>query len=220
MFDSMSDISGGITLFGATGGTGRQILQQACEAGHEVTAVVRDPARLDWTHPRLTVLRADVMDPTAIAPAIRGSAAVVSALGSRAGRVPTTVCADSATSIITAMRAEGVRRLVVLSAGVVTTDGDGPFSRFLLKPILGKVLEHTAADKRRMEEIVRASGLEWTIVRPARLTDQPASGTYRTAIDRNVRGGLRTSRADLADYVLRSLTDPAAPTGAAISIAS
>lgn len=81
------------------------------------------------------------------------------------------------------------------------------------------MFEHATADKRRMEDVVRASGLDWTIVRPPRLTDGPRTGTYRTATDRNVRGGLRLSRADLADYVLRCLTDRG-PTRAAISIAN
>lgn len=206
-----------ITLFGATGGTGRQILQQACDAGHEITAVVREPTRLTWSHPHLNVQQADVMDPLAIAPIIAGSDAVVSALGSRAGRVPTTICTDGAATIAKAMHAEGVRRLVIVSAGVVTTDGDGPLTRLILKPILDKLLMHTTADKRRMETIIRASGLDWTIVRPPRLSDGPRTGTYRTAIDRNVRGGIRVSRADLADCVLRCLTDHA-PINAAISI--
>lgn len=206
-----------ITLFGATGGTGRQILQQACDAGHVITAVVREPTRLTWSHPHLNVQQADVMDPVAIASIIAGSDAVVSALGSRAGRVPTTICTDSAASIAKAMHTEGVRRLVMVSAGVVTTDGDGPLTRLILKPILDKLLMHTTADKRRMETIIRASGLDWTIVRPPRLSDGPRTGTYRTAIDRNVRGGIRVSRADLADCVLRCLTDHA-PINAAISI--
>jgi len=197
-----------ITLFGATGGTGLQIAQQACQAGHQVTAVVRDPARLAIDHTELTVVRADVMDPAAVAEAIHGRDAVVSALGSRAGRVPTSICTDGATSIIKSMQAEGVRRLVVLSAGVVTTDGDGPLTRLLLKPLLGRLLAHTTIDKRHMEAVVRASGLDWTIVRPPRLTDTPRTGTYRTAADRNVAGGLRISRADLADCVLRCLANP------------
>lgn len=206
-----------IALFGATGGAGRQIIRQACDAGHEVTAVVRDPARLTASHPHLTVLRADVMDPTAIGSAISGRDAVVSALGSRDGRVPTTVCTDSAASIIQAMRAEGVRRLVVVSAGTLTTDGDGPLTRLVLKPMLGNLLKHTIADKRRMEEVVRASGLEWTIVRPPMLTNGPRTGAYRSAIDRNVRGAMRASRADLADCILRCLAAHE-PLNAAISI--
>jgi putative NADH-flavin reductase len=206
-----------IALFGATGGTGRQIIRQACDAGHEVTAVVRDPARLTESHPHLTALQADVIDPGAIGPAINGRDAVVSALGSRDGRVPTTICTDSATSIIQAMHTEGVRRLVVVSAGTLTTDGDGPLTRLVLKPMLGNLLKHTIADKRRMEEVVRASCLEWTIVRPPMLTNGPRTGAYRSAIDRNVRGGMRASRADLAHCILHCLADHE-PINAAISI--
>jgi putative NADH-flavin reductase len=208
-----------IALFGATGGTGRQIIRQACDAGHEVTAVVRDPARLTQSHPHLTVLRADVMDPAAIGPAISGRDAVVSALGSRDGRVPTTICTDSATSITQAMHTEGVQRLVVVSAGTLTTDGDKPLTRLILKPVLGTVFKHTIADKRRMEDLIRASGLEWTIVRPPRLTNGPRTGAYRSAINRNVRGATRVSRADLADCILHCLAQHD-PLHAAISIAN
>ncbi|GII30391.1 NAD(P)-dependent oxidoreductase [Planotetraspora mira] len=206
-----------ITLFGATGGTGGQVIRQACDAGHEVTAVVRDPARLTESHPHLTVLQADVMDPAAIGSAIDGRDAVVSALGSRDGRVPTTVCTDSTLSIIKAMHTEGVRRLVVVSAGTLTTNGDGPLTRLILKPMLGKVLKHTIADKRRMEDVIRASDLEWTIVRPPMLTNGPRTAAYRSAVDRNVRGGMRISRADLADCILRCLVNHD-PINAAISL--
>jgi putative NADH-flavin reductase len=207
-----------IALFGATGGTGQQIIRQACDAGHDVTAVVRDPARLTQSHPLLTVLPADVLDPAAIGPAVSGTDAVVSALGSRDGRAPTTFCADSAASVIRAMRAEGVRRLVVVSAGTLPTEGDGPVTRLILKPMLSALLlKHTIADKRQMEAIVGASGLEWTIVRPPMLTDGPRTGKYRSAVDRNVRGGMRISRADLADCVLRCLARHE-PIHAAISI--
>jgi putative NADH-flavin reductase len=206
-----------ITLFGATGGTGRQFIRHACAAGHEVTAVVRDPDRLTEPHPGLRVVQADVMDPAAIESAVADRDAVVSAVGSRAGRVPTTVCGDSAQSIVTAMQRAGVRRLVVVSAGTLTTEGDGPMMRLVMKPLVRKLFQDTIVDKRRMEEIVRASGLEWTIVRPPRLTDGPRTGTYRTATDRNVRGALRVSRADVADCILRCLTDHA-PVNAAISI--
>jgi putative NADH-flavin reductase len=207
-----------ITVFGATGGTGQQLLDQACAAGHEVTAVVRDPSRLTHPHPQLTVVSADVMDPAAIGPAIAGREAVVSTIGSRDRRAPSTVCADSAVSIIQAMKAQGVRRLVVVSAsGMHIDDGDGPLTRLVAKPILRTVLKHPFADMRRMEDLVRASGLEWTILCPPMLTDGPRTGTYRSAVDHNVRGGIRVSRADLADSILRCLADNAALT-AAISI--
>jgi putative NADH-flavin reductase len=206
-----------IALFGATGGTGRAVIEAAREGGHEVTAVVRDPSRLPASPPQLQVCTADVLDPAAILPAIAGCDAVVSAIGSRAGRVPTTLCTDSATSIVAAMRSAGVTRLVVVSAGTLTTAGDGTLMRLVLKPLVRHLFADTITDKRGMEAVVRASGLAWTIVRPPRLTDGPRTGAYRTAVERNVRGALRISRADLADCILSSLTDPRA-LDAAISI--
>lgn len=194
-----------ITVFGATGGTGRQLVQQALDAGHEVTAVVRRPG--EFAGGKATEITADVMDPAAIAPAIQGRDAVFSALGSR-HNAPTSVCTDGITSIIAAMRAEDVRRLVVVSAAGIHTEGDDAFTRLVLKPLVQRALRHPFADQTRMEDIVRASGLDWTILIPPRLTDKPRTGTYRTARDRTVPRGFRVSRADVADCALRSLTDP------------
>ncbi|MBV2366420.1 NAD(P)-dependent oxidoreductase [Streptomonospora nanhaiensis] len=192
------------TLFGATGGVGAQFARQACEAGHGVTAVVRDPARMAYTHPDLAVTRADVMDPEAIGPLIAGRDAVVSALGHR-GPGPATVCAQSARSITAAMAAYDVRRLVVVSAAGMFTDGDGPFTRFVVKPILQRVLRENFADMSAMEQIVQASSLDWTIVRPPQLLDRPRTGTYRTSLDTTVPRGMRVARADVADLMLRTL---------------
>ena len=208
-----------ITVFGATGGTGAQVVRQACAAGHDVTAVVRDPARLSFQAPALQVVQADVMDPAAIAPAVAGRDAVVSAIGSRQGRSPTTVCADSARAIIAAMGQQGTRRLVVVSnSGMHTDDQDGAFVRTVVKPLLGRVLKHAYADMRRMEELVRASDLDWTIVRPPRLTNAAPTNTYRTAVNKNIPGGSVIARADLAAQILRCLTDPTT-IRAAVSVA-
>jgi len=197
-----------LTIFGATGGTGSHVVQQACADGHDVIAVVRNPARLAADRPNLTVLQANLMDPAAIAAAVAGCDAVISAVGSRDGRAPTSVCTDSAAAIVAAMREHGTRRLVVVSnSGMHIDEADGPVSRFAVKPILGRVLKHSFADMRRMEELVRASGLAWTIVRPPMLTKGPRTGRYRTAINHNVRGGNRVSRADLAVQLLRCLSD-------------
>jgi putative NADH-flavin reductase len=195
-----------ITLFGATGGAGKHIFEQACAAGHQVTAVVRDRARLTHTHPELTVVEADVMDAAAIGAHVAGRDAVVSAIGSRDTK-PTTVQADSTTSILKAMADAAVRRFLVVSNSGMVTDGDGPVSKYVVKPILWRFLRNPWTDMGHMEEVVRASGLDWTIIRPPMLTDGPRTGRYRTAVDRNVRGGNRVSRADLADCLLRSLPD-------------
>jgi putative NADH-flavin reductase len=218
-----------LVVFGATGGTGRHVVRQALDAGHHVTAVVRDPARLPHAgHGRLETVVADVLDPEAIAASVSGRDAVVSALGPRPGGTgsgtggtgtgpggtgtdPSTgsVCSDGARAIITAMRATGVRRLIVVTAsGHIVDQGDGPASRFLVKPLLRRFLREGFADFARTDEAVRASGLDWTIMRPPRLTDGERRA-YRTATDVNVRGGITIARADLADAILAVLNDPA-----------
>lgn len=197
-----------ITLFGATGGTGRQFLAQARDAGHDITAIVRDPSALT-TGPHLSVATADVMDPAAIGPHIAGQDAVVTAIGPRGTRGPVTVQSESTASIIAAMRANRIRRLVAVSNSGMITTGDGPLTRWLAKPILRRLFGPGWADMGRMEDIVRASDLDWTILRPPMLTNSGRTGTYRTATERNVRGGIRLSRADLADGILRALDDPA-----------
>jgi putative NADH-flavin reductase len=200
-----------LTIFGATGATGTSLTRLAVAAGHEVTAVVRDAARLTVpAHPRLRIVTADVMNPAAIIPAVTGADAVLSALGPR-GTGPTTVIQDSSAAIIAAMREAGARRLVTLSGSIVSDAGEGPIMSYLVKPVMRRtILRHVCADMRRGEEAVRASGLDWTIVRPPGLTDKPATGAYRTAIDRNLRRGLTISRADLAACMLTLIDDPAA----------
>lgn len=208
-----------LTVFGATGGTGMQLVRQALAADHGVVAVVRDPARLPVeSHPSLRVVRADVMDPAAIVPALADSDAVVSALGSRTGRAPTTVCTDGSRSIVQAMGKTDVRRLVVVSASGPFVEGDGPLMRRVAKPILQRVLRHTFADLLGMEQEVRGSDLDWTVIRPPMLTDGAHTGRYRTVVGRNVRGGTRISRADLAECI-RVLLDDSASIRAAVSIA-
>lgn len=198
-----------LTVFGATGGTGVEVVGQALAAGHEVTAVVRDPSRLPADlRERADVLRADVMDPADIGPAVKGRDAVVDALGPR-GRGPTTVCTDGIHSIAAACEAAGVRRVLMVSAGGLATDaGDGPFTRYVVKPlIVQRILRHQFADMSEAESVLRGTGLDWTIVRPPQLLDKPGKGTYRRAIDLNVRRGLQIPRADLATAILDHVDD-------------
>ncbi|NIH85971.1 NAD(P)-dependent oxidoreductase [Amycolatopsis granulosa] len=198
-----------LTVFGATGGTGAHVVRQALTAGHQVTAVVRDPARLDVPgQPRLEVVPADVLDPDALVPAISGREAVVSALGPR-GRGPSVICRDGTSSIMTAMQTAGVRRLVVVSNSGMHREGDGWFTRLVFKPVLIRILRESYADMGEMERRVTASGLDWTIVRPPKLSDGPHTGRIASETRGNVRGSFTISRADLADYILRAVADPA-----------
>jgi putative NADH-flavin reductase len=194
-----------ITVFGATGGTGVEIVRQGLQAGHTVTAVVRSAADFPAG---VEVVRADVMDPAAIEPAVTGRDAVISALGHRPG-ADEPVCAPGAESIIRAMRATGTRRLVVITAaGHVTDPHDDFLTAKIAKPILWRFLRASFTDFVATEEIVTASGLDWTIMRPPRLTNG-GHKPYRSAIDHVVRRGGSISRTDLATATLAAAADPA-----------
>lgn len=198
-----------ITVIGATGGTGSQVVRQALAAGHQVTAVVRNPAGLTVSGSGLQVIVADVRDANALTAAVTGRDAVISALGSR-GDGPHTIVGDGTAATLQAMTSAGVRRFVVISAsGMVTDAGDGLLIRTVVKPLLGRLLRAGFIDLRRMEEMVTGSDVDWTIVRPPRLTMGRLTGSYRTAVDRNVRRGMSLSRADLAHCALAACTDPA-----------
>jgi putative NADH-flavin reductase len=201
-----------LTVFGATGGTGTEVVRQALEAGHQVIAVVRDPARLtvpgDSTPggERFSVVTADVTDPEAIPAALEGSDAAVSALGHRRGD-SATICADGVGAILTAMEKAGVRRLVAVSAsGLFSEAGEPPLTKYVAKPLLQALLRSGKADAHRMEELVTESPADWTIMRPSRLLNQ-SRRPYRTNLDRYVSAQI--GRADLADAILKALDDPA-----------
>lgn len=199
-----------IAVFGATGRTGHHVVEQALGRGHTVTAVVRDAARFRHTkHDELEVTTTDILDAGTLAPAFAEQDAVVSAIGP-GEKGPTSVCADTIDVIIDAMAKADLDRLVVVSAAGMHTDGDGPFTKTVVKPILRRVLRHGFADMTAMEDKVFSSGVDWTIVRPPMLTDRPFTGRYRRAVGRNVRGGNRIPRADLAHAILDSVEDDTA----------
>jgi putative NADH-flavin reductase len=199
-----------LTIFGATGGTGTCLVEAALAAGHEVTAGVRDPARLAvLPHPLLRVVVCDVLDPASVTSAVAGADAVLSALGPR-GNGPTTISQDSVRSIVQAMQTSGVRRLMTVSGSIAADEGESPYLRYLIKPVVRRTfLRHVCADMRQAEAEVQASGLDWTIMRPPGLTSTPAKGSYRQAFDRNLPHGFRIPRADLAACMLALLGDPA-----------
>jgi putative NADH-flavin reductase len=194
-----------VTVFGATGRTGRELVRQALAKDHQVTAVVRDPARLQISDERLRVERADVFDPRSIEPAVRGSDAVVSALGGTSLK-PTDICESGVRAVIRAMNATGARRLAVVSNSAHTSaEGDSPLKRAANALLVRRILRNPFADLRRMEREIRASDVDWTIVRPPRLTDGAHTGRYRTTRNAHVAGGWTISRADVADCVLAVL---------------
>jgi len=113
-------------------------------------------------------------------------------------------------SIIQAMRTTGTRRLLQISGSIAADEGESPYLRYLIKPLARRTfLRHVCADMRRGEDQIRDTDLDWTIFRPPALTGKPATGAYRTAIDRNLPHGFTVSRADLAASMLATLSDPA-----------
>lgn len=193
-----------ITLIGATGTVGHHILEQALDAGHSVTALVRDPARLDVTHPALDVVAGDVSRSEDATRAVKGADAVVVALGAgRAGSIR-----EAGTRrVVEAMRQQGVDRLVCLST-IGAGDSRGNLDLFWKYLMFGLLLRKAYADHQRQEQVVTASGLDWTIVRPGAFTDGPRTGEYRHGFGTDASGlALKVSRADVADFVVRQLEE-------------
>ncbi|MFJ8249135.1 NAD(P)-dependent oxidoreductase [Streptomyces sp. NPDC094466] len=200
-----------ITVFGATGGVGREIVGQSLAAGHEVTVVVRDPDRLPERLDRAALHAAVRLDdPAAVRAAVAGRDAVLSGLGSR-GRKANGVAERLTGRILTAMEAEGVRRLVVVSAVPVGPEpADDPLVDRLMRKAVGAVLAELYADLTRMEAALDRSATDWTAVRPPKLTDGPRTGVYRQVVGGTPRSSRSISRADVAHAMLALVGDPAA----------
>ncbi|HEX8904129.1 MAG TPA: SDR family oxidoreductase [Longimicrobiaceae bacterium] len=193
-----------VVVFGATGGTGHELVRQALGHAHTVRAFVRNPDKLKVIHHRLEVVQGDVLDRKAVASAITGQDAVLSALGVD-DRKPNTVLSDGVRNILAAMKKQKVRRLLFVSSlGVGDTKGQlGPLYNWVLMPML---LKHTFADKEKAEELIRGSKLDWTIVRPGALKDGRVTAKYRSGPDAaKGRWFPKIARADVADFMLHAL---------------
>jgi nucleoside-diphosphate-sugar epimerase len=199
-----------LAIFGANGQTGRLATALALDAGHEVLAVTRRPREFPLTGPGLTVAEADVRDASAVRPIVARVDAVVSTLGVSFTREPVDTYSVGTANIVAAMQAAGTRRLVVVSstAAYPTRRSRAPLSLRLVEPIITRTIGKTVYDDvRRMESIVRDSGLDWTIVRPSGLFDLPESTDYVRGVVDPV--GAFTARIDLADYLLSLAADSA-----------
>ena len=195
-----------LAIVGATGPTGRELVQQALAAGHVVTAGVRSPKTANLpTNVRL--VEADVTRASSLAPLVTGQDAVLCALGSKISRKPTTLLSGGTKNLVGAMTSAGVRRLVCITGiGAGDSKGHGGFLYdHIIQPLL---LSEIYKDKTRQEEVIRRSGLEWTIVRPAMLTNGPATGKFREIIDISGVTAKKISRSDVAAYVLRAVAAP------------
>jgi biliverdin reductase / flavin reductase len=190
-----------LVIFGATGGTGRELLLQALDKGHQVTAIVRRPEAIPFNHAQLEVLAGDVLEPDSFASALHQQDAVISVVGMNSLK-PMTFYQQSAHNLVEQMEKAGVQRLVCLTSVGVLDKPVGPlWYIWLIKP----VLKHIYTDMRHMEQIVQKSSLAWTIVRPSRLFDGKRTGQYRVDSSGELAHANSISRADLANALLNQL---------------
>lgn len=195
-----------VVILGATGRTGRELVIQALELGHNVTAFVRDPLKLKIDHEKLAVVQGNMLDAASLENAIAGQDAVISALGSP-GLGKSTDLSEGTANIIRVMDKTGVKRLIFESTiGIDDSEDHAPWlARKFFFPV---VLKNVFADKEMQERYIKASDLDWTIVRPARLTNGKRTGKYRVDKEINENAVSRTiSRADAAEFMLKQLSD-------------
>ena len=197
-----------ITIFGATGETGKQLVEQALGVGDQVVAYVRDPSKLEQKHERLTIIRGELKDQDGMERAVDGADAVISVLGPRGGSKgkPITVGTQN---LIAAMRKQGVRRLIISSTASAKDPKDKPELRFRIMIGMVKLFIHAAyEDIVSTAEAVRRSDLDWTIVRLSLLNNDLKSGKVRVGYMGRGEVGTRISRADIADFMLKQVKDP------------
>ena len=196
-----------LLVLGATGGTGLEIVRQAIERGHAVTAFVRSPERLKPLEDRVTVKQGDLLNSAELQQIIRGNDAVVSTFGPRVpvSKPDANLLQQFAAALTTAMVDAGIRRVIVESVAFLFRNSIVPptylFGRLFFPGIV--------ADASAMERIFEESELDWTMVRPPELTDKPFTGKYRVREGHLPRFGFKISRADVADFMLNAVENHA-----------
>jgi nucleoside-diphosphate-sugar epimerase len=198
-----------ITVFGATCGIGRHVVDQALADGHDVVAYVRTPEKLDRRSPRLRVVVGELSDPAAIQQAVQGSRAVISALGPSLKRGATgTPVTDGTRNILKAMQATGVDRFIGLATPSVPDPRDQPTLKGRALPVLARLMFPNAfTELRGMTQAVTESGLNWTLARITNPTDKPATGRVRAGFLGRDDVGSAMTRADIARFLLDQVTD-------------
>ena len=191
-----------IIVFGATGRSGSAVIKQALKAGYSVTAFVRDPGKMETSNPKLRVVSGDVLDPASVERAVAGQDAVVSCLGAGLkGRVRS----EGTRNIIRAMERAGVSRLISQSS-LGVGDSRANLNFFWKRIMFGLLLRKAYADHGVQEKYIRESRLDWTIVRPASLTEEEATGDYLHGFSPKERNlSLKIALGDLADFVIHEL---------------
>jgi uncharacterized protein YbjT (DUF2867 family) len=187
-----------LTVLGAAGATGVQLVEQALAAGHQVTALARSAENLTLTNPNLHVVQGDATDRAVVSQAMKGADAVISVLGARGP-----VIAEATRAVVAAAEQAGPDRIVMLSSFAVARERLKPVSELVTRMAMGSQIK----DKTAGEEVLRASGLDWTIVYATLLTNGPKTEPRVVPETEKVGMSQRISRADVASFLLQAATD-------------
>jgi putative NADH-flavin reductase len=195
-----------IVVFGASRGVGLEVVKRALEEGHQVTAFVRTPSKMEIKHQNLVLFQGDAMDAIAVEKAIHAQDAVISALGPTRPPVPG-MMEMAARNIVNAMKKHGVQRIVSTTGAGVRQPEDRPkFADHMISFLLNLLAKEVVLDSAANVKIIQTSKLDWTIVRFPRLMDGPRTGVYRVGyVGKNSSSQL--SRADGADFILKELVE-------------
>jgi putative NADH-flavin reductase len=189
-----------LTVLGANARTGRLLVQQALDAGHHVTAFMREPNKYDIQHPNLTLVQGNSMDKAAVAKAIQGADVVLNTVGP-VKNAPDGLMETTAANILAGMQAAGVKRLVYLTGAGVKDEKDPPsFGAMVMVPLMKLMAGKTLNDSEAGARAVQRSDLDWTVVRAPRLGDDPPRGKYSAGYI--AAGFTPMSRADVAAFML------------------
>ena len=198
-----------IVILGANGGIGNQVVMQALAAGHQVTAILRTPSNLTIQHPNLHIIQGDVMQTGSLDEHLKGKDIIVSAIGKNSVK-KTTLYSQGAKNLIEAMERTGVKRAFFISAsGLDVNPTHSLLVRLATKYLLQVILRHMYADQRIMEDLIKKSAINWTIMRPPKLLDTPVTGKYRISTDGFLNNGLTITRADVAHFIVHNLNSEA-----------
>ena len=195
-----------IVVFGANGGSGKQVVECAIANGHDVTAAVRRPEAYEGKL-GVRVIKGDVLDPASVAAAVAGADAVISTFGPANNKQPGTLMSEGVKNLVTACEAAGVKKLV-FESGLMTSDGRGlSFLGRLGLRMVGSMYAKMRDDKRIAEATIRASSLDYVIVRPPNLFDGPPRGTYVHGIDQRINPAKKLAHADVAELLVQAAQD-------------
>ncbi|HXS35993.1 MAG TPA: SDR family oxidoreductase [Flavipsychrobacter sp.] len=208
MENKMTSNTPNILVIGANGGIGKNTVSEALKAGHCVTALVRNKANLQIAHPNLKIIEGDIMLPETYEDALNNIQVVISAIGNKMDK-PTTLYSEGNRNLLNAMKKKNVKRAFFISAAAIEiSPAQSFFVRLLTKYVVQKLFGNGYADQRIMEKLIKESDINWTIMRPPRMTDGPITGNYRYAINSFLKKCLTISRGDVAQFMINNTDNP------------